>query len=127
MNIIKITLNKISLDIDCNSLVCEQCKDYLLGLDYEINSVDVIMILEGLEGVIDISFSDYQTVALNLSGKAFILGLWKYIELGLERLIYCPVPQQMSRKIIYFGFFCVIKLHIFLVYIFLILRLLSNN
>jgi len=110
MNIIKITLNKISLDIDCNSLVCEQYKDYLLGLDYEINSVDVIMILEGLESVIDISFSDYQTVALNLSGKAFILGLWKYIELGLERLIYCPIPQQMSRKIIYFGFFCVIKL-----------------
>ena len=109
MKIKSITLNKtmcLSIDINGNVLVWGQSKDGLLGLGYDINSVEVPTILEGLVDIIDISLSDYHAVALNSSGNAFSWGLGKYGELGLERSIYSPVPQQMNTEGLYSRVFC---------------------
>ena len=109
MKIKSIYLNKtmcISLDINGNVLVWGQSKDGLLGLGYEINSVENPTILDGLVDIVDISLSDYHAVALNSSGNPFSWGLGKYGELGLERSIYSPVPQQMNTENLYSRVFC---------------------
>ena len=109
MKIKTIALNKtmcLGLDINGNVFVWGQSKDGLLGLGYEVNSVEVPTILEGLVDVIDISLSDYHAVALNSSGVPFSWGLGKYGELGLERSIYSPIPQQMNTEGLYYRVFC---------------------
>ena len=109
MKIKTITLNKtmcLSLDINGNVLVWGQNKDGLLGLGYDVNSVEVPTILEGLVDIIDISLSDYHAVALNSSGIPFSWGLGKYGELALERSIYSPVPQQTNTENLYSRVFC---------------------
>ena len=109
MKIKSIALNKtmcLSLDINGNVLVWGQSKDGLLGLGYEVNKVDNPTILDGLVDIVDISLSDYHAVALNSSGTPFSWGLGKYGELGLERSIYSPVPQQMNTETLYSRVFC---------------------
>ena len=104
-----ISLNKtmcLSLDINGNVLVWGQSKDGLLGLGYDVNSVDNPTLLDGLVDIVDISLSDYHAVALNSSGIPFSWGLGKYGELGLERSIYSPVPQQMNTEGLYSRVFC---------------------
>mgnify|MGYP002527263706 FL=1 len=86
----------LSLDINGHVLVWGQNKEGLLGLGYEVTSVETPTMLEGLVDITDISLSDYHAVALNSSGNPFSWGLGKYGELGLERSIYSPVPQQMN-------------------------------
>jgi len=109
LKIKSISLNKtmcLSLDINGNVFVWGQSKDGLLGLGYEVNSVENPTILEGLVDIVDISISDYHAVALNSSGIPFSWGLGKYGELGLERSIYSPVPQQMNTEGLYSRVFC---------------------
>ena len=104
-----IRINKtmcLSLDINGNVLVWGQNKEGLLGLGYEVTSVETPTMLEGLVDITDISLSDYHAVALNSSGNPFSWGLGKYGELGLERSIYSPVPQQMNTEGLYFRVFC---------------------
>jgi len=109
MKIKSISLNKtmcISLDTNGNVLVWGQSKDGLLGLGYDVNSVENPTLLDGLVDIVDISLSDYHAVALNSSGTPFSWGLGKYGELGLERSIYSPVPQQMNTENLYSRVFC---------------------
>ena len=109
MKIKSFALNKtmcLSLDINGNVYVWGQNKDGLLGLGYEVNSVENPTILDGLTEIVDISLSDNHAVALNSSGIPFSWGLGKYGELGLERSIYSPVPQQMNTESIYSRVFC---------------------
>ncbi len=109
MKIKSIKINKtmcLGLDINGNVLVWGQNKEGLLGLGYEVTSVETPTILEGLADITDISLSDYHAVALNSSGNPFSWGLGKYGELGLERSIYSPVPQQMNTEGLYFRVFC---------------------
>ena len=104
-----LALNKtmcLSLDINGNVLVWGQNREGLLGLGYEVNSVENPTILDGLVDIVDISLSDYHAVALNSSGIPFSWGLGKYGELGLERSIYSPVPQQMNTETLYSRVFC---------------------
>ena len=101
MKIKSIKINKtmcLGLDINGNVLVWGQNKEGLLGLGYEVTSVETPTMLEGLADITDISLSDYHAVALNSSGNPLSWGLGKYSELGLERSIYSPVPQQMNRR-----------------------------
>ena len=109
MKIKSISLNKtmcISLDTNGNVLVWGQSKDGLLGLGYDVNSIENPTLLDGLVDIVDISLSDYHAVALNSSGTPFSWGLGKYGELGLERSIYSPVPQQMNTENLYSRVFC---------------------
>ena len=109
MKIKSIKLNKtmcLSLDIGGNVLVWGQNKEGLLGLGYDITSVETPTILENLVDITDISLSDYHAVALNSTGVPFSWGLGKYGELGLERSIYSPVPQQMNTDGLYYRVFC---------------------
>jgi len=109
LKIKSVSINKtmcLSLDTNGNVLVWGQSKDGLLGLGYEVNSVENPTILEGLVDIVDISLSDYHAVALNSSGIPFSWGLGKYGELGLERSIYSPVPQQMNTEGLYSKVFC---------------------
>ena len=104
-----IKINKtmcLSLDINGNVLVWGQNKEGLLGLGYEVTSVETPTVLEGLVDITDISLSDYHAVALSSSGTPFSWGLGKYGELGLERSIYSPVPQQMNTESLYNRVFC---------------------
>ena len=109
LKIKSVSINKtmcLSLDTNGNVLVWGQSKDGLLGLGYEVNTVENPTILEGLVDIVDISLSDYHAVALNSSGIPFSWGLGKYGELGLERSIYSPVPQQMNTEGLYSKVFC---------------------
>ena len=109
LKISSISLNKsmcLSLDTNGNVYVWGQSKDGLLGLGYEVTSVENPTILDGLVDIVDISLSDYHAVALNSSGIPFSWGLGKYGELGLERSIYSPVPHQMNSEGLYSRVFC---------------------
>ena len=109
MKIKSLSLNKtmcLSLDINGNVYVWGQNKDGLLGLGYEVNSVENPTILDGLTDIVNLSLSDNHAVALNSSGIPFSWGLGKYGELGLERSIYSPVPQQMNTESVYSRVFC---------------------
>jgi len=109
MKIKTIKINKtmcLSLDINGNVLVWGQNKEGLLGLGYDVTSVETPTILEGLVDITDISLSDFHAVALNSTGVPFSWGLGKYGELGLERSIYSPVPQQMNTESLYLRVFC---------------------
>ena len=109
LKISSIVLNKtmcLSLDTNGNVFVWGQSKDGLLGLGYEVTSVENPTVLDGLVDIVDISLSDYHAVALNSSGIPFSWGLGKYGELGLERSIYSPVPHQMNSEGLYSRVFC---------------------
>ena len=109
MKIKSIKINKtmcLSLDINGNVLVWGQNKEGLLGLGYDVTSVETPTLLEGLTDITDISLSDFHAVALNSAGVPFSWGLGKYGELGLERSIYSPVPQQMNTESLYYRVFC---------------------
>ena len=104
-----ISINKtmcLSLDINGNVLVWGENKDGLLGLGYDITSVKSPFIIEELKDIVEISLSENHAVALNYSGVPFSWGLGKYGELGQERSIYNPFPQQMSTYNLYSKVFC---------------------
>ena len=104
-----ISINKtmcLSLDINGNVLVWGENKDGLLGLGYDITSVKSPFIIEELKDIVEISLSENHAVVLNSSGVPFSWGLGKFGELGLERTIYNPFPQQMSTDNIYSKVFC---------------------
>ena len=104
-----VTLNKsvcLGLDINGNVLVWGQSKEGVLGLGYDINNVEKPTLLEGLKEVIDISISEHHAIAVNSSGNAYSWGTGKYGELGLERSIYSPVPQQILTDTCYSKVFC---------------------
>ena len=106
---ISINLNKtmcLGLDTSGNVLVWGQNNEGLLGLGYDINSVETPTILTKLKDIKEISLSDYHAVVLNNNGNAFSWGLGKYGELGLERTIYTPTPQQILTDTIYTHVFC---------------------
>ena len=109
MKIKQIRINKtmcLSLDISGNVYVWGENKEGLLGLGYGVTNVETPTILEGLSDINDISLSDYHAVALNSSGTPFSWGLGKYGELGLEKTIYSPFPQQMNTEGLYSRVFC---------------------
>ena len=104
-----INLNKsvcIGLDINGNVLVWGQSTEGTLGLGYEITNIEEPTILEELKEIIDLSLSDHHAIAINLNGNAFSWGTGKYGELGLERTIYSPVPQQILTDTYYSKVFC---------------------
>ena len=104
-----ISINKtmcLSLDMNGNVLVWGENKNGLLGLGYDIISVKTPIIIEELKDIVEISLSENHAVALNSSGGAFSWGLGKYGELGLERSIYNPFPQQISTDNLYSKVFC---------------------
>ena len=106
---IQITLNKtmcLGLDEYHNVLVWGQNKEGLLGLGYEITSVDTPTLISKLKEIKEIALSEYHAVALNNNGNAFSWGLGKYGELGLERSIYTPTPQQILTETVYSHVFC---------------------
>ena len=106
---IQITLNKtmcLGMDIYHNVLVWGQNKEGLLGLGYEITSVDTPTLISKLKEIKEIALSEYHAVALNNNGNAFSWGLGKYGELGLERSIYTPTPQQILTETVYSHVFC---------------------
>ena len=106
---IQITLNKtmcLGLDEYHNVLVWGQNKEGLLGLGYEITSVDTPTLISKLKEIKEIALSEYHAVALNNNGNAFSWGLGKYGELGLERSIYTPTPQQILTETVYSHAFC---------------------
>ena len=106
---LQITLNKsmcLGLDVYHNVLAWGKNKDGLLGLGYEITSVETPTLIQKLKDIKEVSLSDYHAVALNNSGNAFSWGLGKYGELGLERSIYTPTPQQILTESIYSKVFC---------------------
>ena len=104
-----VNLNKtmcLGLDINGNVLVWGQNQEGLLGLGYDITTVETPTILSKLKDIKEISLSDYHAVVLNNNGNAFSWGLGKYGELGLERSIYTPTPQQILTDTIYSKVFC---------------------
>ena len=106
---IQITLNKtlcLGLDTYHNVLVWGQSKEGLLGLGYEITSVETPTLIPKLKEIKEVSLSEYHAVALNINGNAFSWGLGKYGELGLERSIYTPSPQQILTETVYSKVFC---------------------
>ena len=99
-----ITLNKtvcIGLDINGNVLVWGQNNEGILGLGFDIVNVEIPTILEDLKDITEISLSEHHAVAINTSGAAYSWGTGKYGELGLERSIYSPVPQQILTDTCY--------------------------
>ena len=104
-----ITLNKtvcLGLEINGNVLVWGQSTEGTLGLGYDITNVDEPTLLEDLKDIIQISLSDHHAIAINSSGCAYSWGTGKYGELGLERSIYSPVPQQILTDTCYSKVFC---------------------
>ena len=105
----KIVLNKslcLGLDVYHNVLVWGQNKEGLLGLGYEITSVEIPTIIPKLKEIKEISLSEYHAVVINNNGDAFSWGLGKYGELGLERSIYTSTPQPIITETIYSKVFC---------------------
>ena len=96
----------IGLDVYHNVLVWGQSKEGLLGLGYEITSVETPTLIPKLKEIKEVSLSEYHAVALNINGNAFSWGLGKYGELGLERSIYTPSPQQILTETVYSKVFC---------------------
>ena len=104
-----LTINKtmcLSLDINGNVLVWGENSDGLLGLGYDITSVKSPFIIEELKDIVELSLSDNHAVVLNSAGVAFSWGLGKFGELGQERSIYNPFPQQMSTENLYSKVYC---------------------
>ena len=94
-----ILLNKtmcLGLDTMGNVLVWGQNKEGLLGLGYDVTSVDSPTKLEGLSDIKEISLSDFHAVCLNNNGQGFSWGIGKYGELGLDKCIYTPTPQRIN-------------------------------
>ena len=106
---LQISVNKtmcLGLDVYHNVLVWGQNKEGLLGLGFDITSIEVPTIIPKLKEIKEISLSDYHAVALNNNGNAFSWGLGKYGELGLERSIYTPTPLPILTDTIYSKVFC---------------------
>ena len=104
-----ITLNKsvcIGLDINGNIMVWGQSTEGILGLGFDISNVETPTLLEDLKEITEISLSDHHAVAINSSGVAYSWGTGKFGELGLERSIYSPVPQQILTDTCYSKVFC---------------------
>ena len=104
-----ITLNKsvcIGLDINGNIMVWGQSTEGILGLGFDISNVETPTLLEDLKEINEISLSDHHAVAINSSGVAYSWGTGKFGELGLERSIYSPVPQQILTDTCYSKVFC---------------------
>ena len=104
-----IALNKtmcLGLDTNGNVLVWGKNQEGLLGLGYDITVVETPTILNKLKDIKEISLSEYHAVVLNNNGNAFSWGLGKYGELGLERSIYTPTPQQILTDTTYSKVFC---------------------
>ena len=94
-----ILLNKtmcLGLDTMGNVLVWGQSKEGLLGLGYDVTSIDSPTRLEGLNEIKEISLSDFHAVVLNSNGQGFSWGIGKYGELGLDKCIYTPTPQRIN-------------------------------
>ena len=96
----------LGLDTNGNVLVWGQNQEGLLGLGYDITSVETPTMLTKLKDIKEISLSEYHAVVLNNNGNAFSWGLGKYGELGLERSIYTPTPQQILTDTVYSKVFC---------------------
>ena len=104
-----ITLNKsvcIGLDINGNIMVWGQSTEGILGLGFDISNVETPTLLEDLKEITEISLSDHHAVAINSNGVAYSWGTGKFGELGLERSIYSPVPQQILTDSCYSKVFC---------------------
>ena len=79
----KISINKtmcLGLDINGNVLVWGQNNEGLLGLGYDITSVNSPIIIEELKNIAEISLSENHAVVLNSMGIPFSWGLGKYGE-----------------------------------------------
>ena len=106
---LQISLNKtmcLGLDSYHNVLVWGENKEGLLGLGYDITSVETPTIIPKLKEIKEVSLSDYHAIALNTNGNAYSWGLGKYGELGLERSIYTPTPLPILSDTLYSKVFC---------------------
>ena len=91
----------MGIDNSGNVLVWGSSKDGLLGLGYDITSIDIPTKLESLKDIMEISMSDNHAVAISSIGEAFSWGTGKYGELGLDKSIYTPTPLSMTNDKIY--------------------------
>ena len=96
----------MGIDNSGNVLVWGSSKDGLLGLGYDITSIDIPTKLESLKDIMEISMSDNHAVAISSIGEAFSWGTGKYGELGLDKSIYTPTPLRMTNDKIYTKVFC---------------------
>ena len=80
----------------------------LLGLGYNITSIETPIYIDELKNLIitQISLSENHAVALSHSGIAYSWGLGKYGELGQERTIYTPFPLQITSDNLYSKVYC---------------------
>ena len=80
----------------------------LLGLGYNITSIESPIYIDELKNLIitQISLSENHAVALSHSGIAYSWGLGKYGELGQERTIYTPFPLQITSDNLYSKVYC---------------------
>ena len=82
--------------------------DGLLGLGYDIKSIESPVFIDELKNIeiSQISLSENHAVVLSYAGIAYSWGLGKYGELGQERTIYTPYPLQMSTDNLYSKVYC---------------------
>ena len=98
----------LALDSDSKVMTWGHNSNGLLGLGYDITSIESPIYIEELKGknISQIALSENHAIALSHSGIAFSWGLGKYGELGQERTIYTPFPLQINFENLYSKVFC---------------------
>ena len=96
----------LGIDINGGILVWGTSKEGVLGLGFDVTSVDIPTRLESLRDIIDVSISDNHAVAISSIGEAFSWGTGKYGELGLDKSIYTPTPLRLTNDKVYSKVFC---------------------
>lgn len=74
-------------------------KDGLLGLGFNVTSVQHPTKLETLKNIKEISISEGHAIVLDFKGDAYSWGSGKYGELGLEKIIFSPFPTKIHREL----------------------------
>ena len=98
----------LALDSQSKVMTWGHNSNGLLGLGYDITSVESPVYIEELkeEIISQISLSENHAVALSHSGIAYSWGLGKYGELGQVRTIFSPLPLQINSERTYLKVFC---------------------
>ena len=98
----------LALDNFSKVLTWGKNSDGLLGLGYDIKSIESPVFIDELKNIeiSQISLSENHAVVLSYAGIAYSWGLGKYGELGQERTIYTPYPLQMSTDNLYSKVYC---------------------
>ena len=98
----------LALDYDSKVMSWGHNSNGLLGLGYDIKSIESPTYIEELKkiNIIQIALSENHAVALSSAGIPYSWGLGKYGELGQEKTIYTPFPLLMSTENLYQKVFC---------------------